>query len=181
MAVEIERLHHTLTGESLEDGIERDEGREVFRRLLGCARLARVAVSPRDFEALERDTRAYQGSRVDARRGDGDLHERPEVGVPYRAPDTAVEETVAAVWGEVLGIERVGVDDNFVVLGGDSLVAVRIVSRLRRQFDIALPLRTLYDMPTVGALSRHIEAIRWARESAGPPAATDAVYEAGMM
>jgi amino acid adenylation domain-containing protein/non-ribosomal peptide synthase protein (TIGR01720 family) len=181
MAVEIERLHHTLTGETLDDGIERAEGRAVFRRLLGCAGVSRVAVSPRDFEALERDTRAYQGSRVDARQVEGDLHERPEIGVPYRAPATATEETVAAVWGEVLGIERVGVDDNFVGLGGDSLVAVRIVSRLRRQFDIALPLRTLYEIPTVGALSRHIEAIQWARESAGQPAATDAVYEAGML
>src|SRR5262249_15227022 len=70
----------------------------------------------------------------------------------YVAPRTPLEEETAAIWGEVLGIERVGIHDNFWDLGGHSLLATQVLSRLLRKFGVELPLRTFFERPTVAEL-----------------------------
>jgi acyl-CoA synthetase (AMP-forming)/AMP-acid ligase II/acyl carrier protein len=67
----------------------------------------------------------------------------------YVAPRTPVEERVAAVWAEILGLDRVGAEDDFFLLGGHSLLATQIVSRLSRDFDVELSLRAFFEEPTV--------------------------------
>jgi amino acid adenylation domain-containing protein len=74
----------------------------------------------------------------------------------YVRPRGPVEETVARIWAEVLGVERVGTQDNFFDLGGHSLLAIQVLSRLRQAFSINLPLRTLFEEPTVANLARVI-------------------------
>jgi amino acid adenylation domain-containing protein len=74
----------------------------------------------------------------------------------YVAPRTPIEETVAEIWTEVLGVGRVGVDDDFFALGGHSLLATQIVARVRSDFSIDLPLHALFTSPTVAALSQQI-------------------------
>ncbi|RVW00070.1 phosphopantetheine-binding protein, partial [Rhodococcus spongiicola] len=71
----------------------------------------------------------------------------------FRAPTTPVEEIVAGVFGEVLGVERVGLDDEFFALGGNSLVATQVVSRLGAALDAQVPVRVLFEAPSVGALA----------------------------
>jgi amino acid adenylation domain-containing protein len=78
---------------------------------------------------------------------------RPELEEGFVAPRTPVEAQVAAVWAEVLGVRRVGVHENFFELGGHSLVATQVVTRLCDAFDIELPLRCLFESPTVAGLS----------------------------
>ncbi|MFC8529663.1 amino acid adenylation domain-containing protein [Nocardia sp. NPDC057227] len=79
----------------------------------------------------------------------------PELTVAaFRAPETAIERTVAAVFGEVLGLERVGLDDDLFALGGNSLVATRIAARIAARLELDVPVRALFDLPTVGALAR---------------------------
>ena len=73
-----------------------------------------------------------------------------------RAPRTPVEEAVAAIWADVLGVERVGVDDDFFALGGHSLLATQIVAQVRTDFSINLPLHALFSSPTVATLSEQI-------------------------
>ncbi|MET4429281.1 amino acid adenylation domain-containing protein, partial [Mycolicibacterium sp. 624] len=76
----------------------------------------------------------------------------------YRAPSTATEEILAGIYARVLGLERVGVDDSFFDLGGDSLSAMRVVSAINSGLDADLAVRSLFDAPTIGQLAPHISA-----------------------
>jgi acyl carrier protein len=67
----------------------------------------------------------------------------------YEAPRTPKEEMLAAIWSEVLRVERVGIHDNFFDLGGHSLLATRVMARVRDSFGIEVPLRALFEAPTV--------------------------------
>ena len=82
----------------------------------------------------------------------------PGAGDAYVAPRTAAERTVAEIWREVLKVDRVGVADNFFDLGGHSLLLTQVVSRLRRTFETELPIRWLFETPTVEGLAARIEA-----------------------
>jgi acyl carrier protein len=89
---------------------------------------------------------------------------RADVAEAYVAPRNQNEELLAGVWAEVLKLDNVGIHDNFFELGGHSLLATRVVSKIREILRIELPLRALFEMPTVASLSEHIEAIKWAAE-----------------
>jgi len=71
----------------------------------------------------------------------------------YVAPQTALEEVLAGIWAELLGLERVGREENFFELGGHSLLATQMMTRIREALQVVLPLRVLYQSPTVETLS----------------------------
>ena len=77
---------------------------------------------------------------------------------PFAAPRTAVEEVVAALWGQLLGRDRIGRDDDFFALGGHSLLAARMAARLRQVFRLDLPLASVFAAGTVAELARAVEA-----------------------
>jgi acyl carrier protein len=76
----------------------------------------------------------------------------------YVAPRTATEAALAEVWAEVLKRARVGADDDFFALGGHSLLAMQVWGGVQQRFGIGLPLRALFDHPTLAALSAEIDA-----------------------
>lgn len=77
----------------------------------------------------------------------------------FVAPRTPVEETLAQIWREILEIERVGIYDNFFELGGHSLLATQVVSRVRKTFKVDLPLRAIFDSPTIAGLATTVESM----------------------
>jgi len=91
--------------------------------------------------------------KVDRRalpRSEGAMH---ALDVPFVAPHNAIEEVLAEIFAEVLKVERVGVNDNFFDLGGHSLLATQLVLRVRKDFQPDLPLRKIFEVPTVAALA----------------------------
>ncbi len=76
------------------------------------------------------------------------------------APRGPVEQTVASIWADVLRLERVGAHDGFFDIGGHSLLATQVISRLREAFGVEIPLRALFEAPTVAGLATRIEAMR---------------------
>ncbi len=81
---------------------------------------------------------------------------RPAVQQPYVAPRSPMEESLARIWAEVLSLAEVGVHDPFLELGGDSLLATRIASRVLTTFRVELPLRVLFEAPTVATMAEAI-------------------------
>jgi acyl-coenzyme A synthetase/AMP-(fatty) acid ligase/acyl carrier protein len=76
----------------------------------------------------------------------------------FAAPRTPTEESLAQIWSEVLNVERVGINDNFFDLGGHSLLATQIFSRMQDVFGVELPLRALFEAPTVAGLAEKVDA-----------------------
>jgi amino acid adenylation domain-containing protein len=85
---------------------------------------------------------------------------------PYVAPRNETEEKLAAIWSEVLGVERVGIHDSFFDLGGHSLVAARAVSKFRQAFDVDIPLRALFELHTIADIAQYLETLQWAARNA---------------
>ena len=93
-----------------------------------------------------------------------------DISEEFIAPRTPVEEVLAGIWRELLGLERIGINDNFFHLGGHSLLATRLVARLRDAFGTPFPLRKIFEEPTVAALAEAMEeTIRAARGVQTPP------------
>jgi acyl carrier protein len=88
---------------------------------------------------------------------------RPGTALTSVPPRSAEEEQMAAIWGRVLGVERVGVHDNFFELGGHSLKAMQVLAAVRKEFAADLPVRALFETPTVAGLVARIGLLRWSR------------------
>ncbi|HEX2210651.1 MAG TPA: amino acid adenylation domain-containing protein [Longimicrobium sp.] len=87
----------------------------------------------------------------------------------YVAPRTETEEAMAAIWADVLGVARVGVHDGFFELGGNSLLATRVASRVRRALGAEVTVRALFEGPTVAELAARVDALRGAALPQVPP------------
>ncbi|ARV60166.1 hypothetical protein BZZ01_17390 [Nostocales cyanobacterium HT-58-2] len=82
---------------------------------------------------------------------------RPELKEAFVAARTPFEEMLSRIYAQVLSVEQVGIDDNFFELGGHSLLATQVISQIRKTFQVELPLRCLFESPTVAGLAKHVE------------------------
>jgi acyl transferase domain-containing protein/thioesterase domain-containing protein/acyl carrier protein len=133
----------------LRDGIASAEGAEAIERVLAAPPGPQVVVSPQDLIALLARLRQTVAPATVA--------DSAEAGADYKPPTTALEKTIAQMWGEMLGHARVGADDDFFDLGGHSLLAVQVINKLKKATGKAVPLTALLEAPTVRTLAALIE------------------------
>jgi acyl carrier protein len=146
--------------EHLKEGILTSEGGAAFALAVGSGQ-PRIAVSTRDLAlriglSRKHDASASTTDEVETAEP-APIHSRPALGVAYSEPRTNVERKIAAIWRELLGVERVGIHDDFLALGGHSLLAIQLISRLRAEFQVALSMDTVFKAPTVAELAATIE------------------------
>ena len=99
----------------------------------------------------------------------------PDLQKSFVAPRSPIEKLLARIWAEVLGLERVGIHDNFFELGGHSLKATQVMSRLRDAFLVEMPLRTVFEAPTVADLA--VAIVRSKRKRVGRKTLTEVLTE----
>ncbi|HEX6371580.1 MAG TPA: beta-ketoacyl synthase N-terminal-like domain-containing protein [Longimicrobium sp.] len=133
-------------------GMAEDEAAAAFEHLLTLAGEPHVLLSTGDVEA--RMTERADASA--AAPGIGS-YARPQLATEFHAPSTDVEEVIAAMWEELLGISPIGVHDDFFALGGHSLLATQIVSRCRDQMGLELPLKAIFEAPTIARFATLVE------------------------
>jgi acyl transferase domain-containing protein/acyl carrier protein/alpha-beta hydrolase superfamily lysophospholipase len=144
LSAEERRLQLTIA-----NGIRASEGPEALLRAVASGR-PQVVISALDLPALIRqsDTPAQEQA------SDGSQSfERPDIDTEYLAPSSPMEEQLAGMFQSLLGLGQVGTADSFFDLGGHSLIAVRLFAQIKRQFNIDLPLSTLFEAPTVATLA----------------------------
>ena len=88
---------------------------------------------------------------------------------PFAEPQDPVEDLLANIWARILGLENIGVHDNFFERGGHSLLATQVISRIREAFHVDLPLRALFESPTIASLAEKLEAVIQAHEGLQAP------------
>jgi amino acid adenylation domain-containing protein len=120
---------------------------------------------PSSFVMLD-DLPLTANGKVDRRNLPSAGQHKPEQDGPFTAPRTPVEKLLADIWTEVLKIERVGVHDNFFDLGGHSLLITQVASRIQQAFHVQLPLRVLFDAPTIPRLTAAIATAQITKEDA---------------
>jgi acyl transferase domain-containing protein/acyl carrier protein len=149
------------------------EGAEAFGRILAGSTGPQIAVSVGDLDArIRRWVRIHEpagGADTAAGAAASDApgperHPRPSLQNDYVAPRTETEQAIAAIWGEVLGFERIGVEDSFFELGGDSYLGIQVTARIKTALGGNLSAVTLYESPTVAALAAVVDG----RPSAAP-------------
>ena len=162
------RLHdHTAIdsgfGTTLKElGMSAEEATEMMETALAVRTASQLVVSTGDLGArinqwIKLELLNTQGPATVASPTRSTLSQRPGLQTNYDAPRDETEQQIAQVWQDALGIDEVGVNDSFSQLGGHSLLAIRIVSELRKAFQIDLPVRALFDAPTVAELSSYIK------------------------
>jgi NAD(P)-dependent dehydrogenase (short-subunit alcohol dehydrogenase family)/acyl carrier protein len=144
--------------EGLRRGIRSLEGVAVFERVLS-SRQKQMAISTTDLhlriqQATEMMNRHAPAAPAPVKASAS--HSRPQLSVAYVAPGNRTEESLAALWSEMLGIESVGVNDNFLELGGHSLLATQMISRIRDTFQVEISVKTFFEAPTVAEIAQLI-------------------------
>jgi len=145
---------------------------EALDRALASG-LPQVIVSTRDLGAVLEQQHSVSGllaalgRPAPSRRGAGE-HARPALPTPYVPPDDEVKERLAGIWRELLGVDRVGIHDNFFLLGGHSLLGLQLLTRIGEAFGVGLPLDVLFEAPTIADMAAAVAA---AGEDGAAPAA----------
>jgi acyl transferase domain-containing protein/acyl carrier protein len=147
-----------------------EEGAEIFERALAAIEyIDHLVISTGPLDARYEQWIVAQGRQgLDDDDDDGERDPRPDLPTPYVEPAEGTESVLAGVWARVLRLEKVGADDDFFRLGGNSVLAIELVARLRRELKVPVPTTALMGYPTVRGLANQIgDAVKAVDHSAG--------------
>ncbi len=141
-----------------------EEGIEVFRRLLSFNPFAQVVITttdlPQDILEERPSYKKREKQEKEEEKSEGSTsYERPQLSTPFEAPSNEIEMAVAGIWKGILGIDKIGVNDTFMELGGNSLLAIQTISNIADEFEIELQPNVFFENPTVKGLSDRIVEI----------------------
>ncbi|MFS8124083.1 beta-ketoacyl synthase N-terminal-like domain-containing protein [Rhizobium sp. BR 250] len=147
-------IHAPEAGHAAHREISPEEVWQVTTLVLEEPSASSIVVTPYDLESRP----AAEVREPDAATASSQKNARSGVSAAYAAPQGPLEEEVVAIMAELLGINGIGAADNFFELGGHSLLAIQVVARLRKRFDVEIPMRALlFDAPTAAGLARVIQ------------------------
>ena len=155
-----------LREDGLKHAIRSAEAEEVFNRLLNSP-LPQVLVSTRNFQQLQRKAAEAivtlrESLQSPAAGANISVHSRPASFENFVAAEDEIEQFVITVWQELLGVEPIGIHDDFFKLGGHSLLGTQVLARLRARFKVDLSLRIIFEAPTPAELAQHVRVMSWA-------------------
>jgi len=145
---------------NLQQGILPKEGAEAFLRVIAAPPRANWIVTSLDLEQLREQADQAGAPAADS----SSKFARPELDSEYVEPRDEIERTVVGFWRELLGVEKVGVQDSFFDLGGHSLIAVRLFAMIKKAYHVEYPISVLFEAPTIERCAAMI------REAIGPAA-----------
>jgi hypothetical protein len=132
-----------------------DDGLEALDRILGAPDVRHMVVSVRAlgprFDQWVNPRAAVRVVVPPTTEQAG--YDRPELSTPFVEPEPGLQTTIAGIWRDLLGVGRVGSHDNFFELGGHSLLAIQVIARVRDALGRDVPVRILFDHPTVTQLA----------------------------
>lgn len=149
-----------MTGPGSAKGIRPTDGAEAFRLLLDADPGPQVVIAAQPVSELIAATQRVTHESVESDLGVSAAADRPGSREDHVAPRTELEAAIARLWSEVLGGEEVSVTDSFFEIGGNSLVAVQLIALIRREFGVRLPMRSLFEYPTVEGAAAKVAELR---------------------
>ncbi len=143
-----------------------EEGMAAFERIFANPGFGQLVVSTGNLQKrLERWVKGLQREESVAEQ-EKPMHDRPELPYEFVEPQNELQEKIAVVWRKLLGIQNIGINDNFFDLGGNSLMGTQLISELRSTFQVELPLRALFEDPTISGVAKIIEQETTQKEAA---------------
>lgn len=138
-----------------------EEGVEVFKKLISFNLFPQVVVSTTDLnQDIIEERPSYKKKekqeKEEEKHESSSTYERPQLTTPYEAPTNEIEITVTGIWQGILGIDKIGINDTFMELGGNSLLAIQTISNIADEFDLELQPAIFFENPTVKSLSERI-------------------------
>jgi polyketide synthase PksJ len=138
------------------------EGIEAFEQILAWGEENQVVVCKSDLQArIDRwiNFKTFRESETgNEEQSSVSRQSRPEMTTPYALPRNRVEKTTAEIWEKFFGIHPVGIHDDFFELGGDSLKVTTVLSRMRKELKVEIPLAVFFNRPTIARLTEYIDS-----------------------
>jgi NAD(P)-dependent dehydrogenase (short-subunit alcohol dehydrogenase family)/acyl carrier protein len=157
---ESDRLNNSFQTTMDEYAMAPDESVEALNRVVGAKMTNRPIISTGDLgyrhELWVRRKGRAQISSFGSGGLAGKLHPRPSLKTALVQPHDETQRKVACIWQELLGLEQVGIHDNFFELGGNSLISLKLISRLKAEFNVDIPVVTVFESPTVSLLAQSL-------------------------
>ncbi|MEH2354897.1 type I polyketide synthase [Nostoc sp.] len=153
--LEKENKQNTSLGASLHElAIQPEEGIKAFQRILSCSEFNHIVVSTGELQA--RIDQWLKLESLPEKEANLLLHDRPDLENIYVAPRNEIEQNIANIWQEILGIKNVGLHDNFFELGGDSLLIIQVRSKILKKLNRNLSVGELFEYSTVSTLAEYL-------------------------